>query len=63
MILNRNDGNWEALSEQVRQWLNEYVPPHHLVSISFYEEQHPNVNMQINAIITHRGGANPVPLA
>lgn len=62
-VLSRGDGNWNQLSEQVRQWLNEFVAPHQLVSVSFYEDAHPNLNNHINALICHKAGANPVALA
>ena len=61
--ISRGDGDWDALSDQVLDWLNSYVAPHQLISVSLYEESHPNNTGQVNCIVTHRAGATPVRLA
>jgi len=59
----RGDGNWEALADNVLSWLNEFIAPHQLVSVSFYEEMHPNNTAGVGAVVTHTAGKNPVKLA
>lgn len=62
-VIKRGDGNWEALSDNVLSWLNEFVAPHQLVSVSFHEGMHPNNTNEVSAIVTHNAGKNPVKLA
>lgn len=59
----RYDGDWNALASEVLTWLNQYVAPHQLISVSFHEEAHPNTSGKINALICHTGGANPMKLS
>ena len=40
--IKRTDGDWPALLLELRDWLNTYVAPHQLVSVSIFEEAHPN---------------------
>ena len=35
--LSRGDADWEKLATDVQEWLNTYIAPHQLVSISFHE--------------------------
>lgn len=61
-ILKRDDGNWAELANEVRDWLNKYVPPHMLVSVSLYHDRHEEGEKGINACITHCAGSNPEDL-
>jgi len=61
-LLKRDDGNWIDLVNEVRDWCNKYIPPHALISISLYEDEHPNEGKGINACITHTAGKDPQPL-
>jgi hypothetical protein len=47
----------------VNEWLNTFIAPHQLVSVSFHEEMHPNNSGQIGAIITHTAGVQPKRLS
>lgn len=58
-VLNREDGNWTELIGEVRDWLNRYIPPHMLISVSLFEDAHENVGKGINACITHCAGKEP----
>ena len=40
--IKRTDGDWSALFLELRDWLNTYVAPHQLVSVSIFEGAHPN---------------------
>ena len=60
--IKRQDGNWSALFLELRDWLNAYVAPHQLVSVSIFEEAHPNRHKGINAVIAHTAGKDPTPL-
>lgn len=61
--IDRRDGDWEALARDVRNWLNEFIPPHQLISVSFHEGAHPNNSREVYAVIAHRAGVNPVALS
>ncbi len=37
------------------QYLNTYIPPHHLVGFSFFEDNHPNTHNCYNLMIMHKG--------
>jgi hypothetical protein len=41
--------------EGARLYLDEWVPPHRLVSVSAFEEDHPNTNGIFNVVILVRG--------
>jgi hypothetical protein len=41
--------------EGARLYLDEWVPPHRLVSVSAFEEDHPNTNGTFNVVILVRG--------
>ena len=57
------DGEWASLVEEVKQWLTQFVAPHQLLSVSLFEDAHPNEGKGINAVITHTAGATPVDLS
>ena len=58
-VMKRDDGNWTELVGEVKDWLNKYVPPHCLISVSLFEDAHENTGKGINACITHTAGENP----
>lgn len=62
-LITRGDGDWEALSHNVLSFLNEFVAPHLLVSVTFHEEMHPNSSKNVFAVVTHNAGKTPVKLA
>ena len=62
-LVNRADGDWEGLANNVKEFLNDFVAPHQLISIACFEENHPNTTGRIGAIVTHTAGANPVRLS
>ena len=62
-ILQRDDGDWNALIGEVKDWLNNFIPPHALISISLYEDAHPNESKGINACIAHCAGSTLTDLA
>ena len=41
--------------EQLRLFLDEWVPPHRLVNISAFEEDHPNQGGLFNVVALVRG--------
>ena len=57
-VLRRDNGNWHELIDDVKDWLNQYIPPHMLVSVSLFEDAHENVGKGINACIAHKAGSN-----
>ena len=44
------------------KFLEHYVAPYDLVSVSLFEDSHPNIDGYINAIITHTAGSKPAVL-
>ena len=62
-VLRREDGNWTELVGEVRDWMNRFVPPHMLISVSLFEDEHENVDKGINACITHSAGSDPQDLS
>ena len=62
-VLSRFDNDWNALASEVHTFLNEYVAPHQLISVSLHEEAHPNTSGKISAIVTHTAGTTPVKLS
>ena len=62
-VLKRDDGNWTELVGEVKDWLNKYVPPHMLCSVSLFEDAHENTGKGINACITHCAGTDPADLS
>ena len=46
----------------IREWLNTYIAPHQLISITLFETAHPNIEGGVNAVITHSAGEEPKPL-
>ena len=62
-MLTRNDGNWVELVTEVRDWLDKFIPPHMLISVSLFEDAHENVGKGINACIAHSAGSNLTELA
>ena len=39
-IISREDGDWTALTNEMKDWLNKYVSPHMLISVSIYQDAH-----------------------
>lgn len=58
-LMQREDGNWNELAYEVTDYLNKFVPPHMLIDVSLYEDQHPNDGKVINAVIAHSAGTTP----
>ena len=44
---------------EAKLYLNKFIPPHRLISVSLYEDAHENTGKGINACIAHTAGANP----
>lgn len=49
------EGDWDKVMHDVANWTQQHVRPHNLVSISIYEEEHPNNKQEINASVYFRG--------
>lgn len=62
-LLNRHDADWEGLALNVKEYLNDFIAPHQLVSVSLFEESHPNNSGAIGAVIAHTAGVTPVRLS
>ena len=62
-VLRKEEGQWPDLCNEVKDYCNQHIPPHNLISISLYEDAHPNDGGGINACITHTAGANPAPIS
>lgn len=53
--------NWETLLHDTMKYLNTYVAPHQLLSLSIFEDDHPNANKLLHSVITHKGDeATPI---
>lgn len=46
---------WPAFLDALEGWLNNYVAPHNLKSISVFESETPNEKGTLNAAIVHNG--------
>jgi hypothetical protein len=62
-LINRADGDWDGLANNVKEFLNDFIAPHQLISITLFEESHPNQSGMIGALVTHTGGAVPTRLS
>ena len=62
-IIRKTEGSWSDVANEVRDWCNDFIPPHHLVSISLFEDAHPNEGNGMNACITHTAGDEPKPIS
>ena len=62
-LINRSDGDWDGLANNVKEFLNDFIAPHQLVSITLFEESHPNSTGMIGALVTHTAGAVPLRLS
>ena len=50
-----NNGDFEGLLEQARTYLNGFVAPHNLVSLSAFEDDHPCPTKLYHVIVLHKG--------
>ena len=55
--IRREDGNWDKLIEELGEFLVKNIPPYNLLSISLFEDAHPNDGNGINAVVTHTAGS------
>jgi len=62
IVLEDREGNWDTLGDKVKQYLNNYIPPHQLISVTFYEDCHPCDNGHIMSLVTHKAGKAPIKL-
>lgn len=60
--ISRTDGNWEALSQDIAQWMEKNVAPHQLVSVSICEHRHPNTDKKIMGVVTHCAPPDQPPI-
>ena len=44
---------------EIVEYLKYYIPPKELLSVSIFEDKHPNTDKGINAVVTHLAGPNP----
>lgn len=47
-------GSWYDLAEEATNYLNTYIAPHNLVSISVFEDDHPDLKNLHHIVIMHR---------
>jgi hypothetical protein len=57
-----NSKQWPEFLNDVRSWLNQYVAPHLLVSVSIFEDEHP-CKGGLNCVIVHSDDASDVAKA
>ena len=50
-----NRGDLNTLLNEAKTYLNTYVAPHHLVSISVFEDDHPCPDKLFHAVVLHKG--------
>ena len=50
-----NKGSFDAVIEDTKVYLNSYVAPHNLISISVFEDDHPCPNKFYHAVVMHKG--------
>ena len=48
---------------EAKTYLNKFIPPHRLISVSLFEDAHENTGKGINVCIAHSAGANPDDLS
>lgn len=48
---------------EAKTYLNKFIPPHRLISVSLFEDAHENTGKGINVCIAHTAGANPDDLS
>lgn len=48
------DGDWNAVMNQMVQWMTKHLYPHQVISFSAYEEEHPNTKTEINVSVFYR---------
>jgi len=51
----KEDGAVDLVIEKALAYLNLYVAPHNLVSISIFEEDHPSKKQFFNIAVLHKG--------
>jgi hypothetical protein len=47
---------WSNFCKDIETFLNKFVAPHQLISISIFEDRHPNKEMIKHCVITHTAG-------
>lgn len=61
--LKAEDGNWDELIRRCSKYINSYIAPHQLINIDFFEESHPNKqvdgDMLLYCTIVHTAGDEP----
>lgn len=61
--LKNENGDWRALIQSASKFLNEYIAPHQLVHVDFFEDLHPNKTVDgdllIYCTIVHTAGDDP----
>jgi len=60
-IFEDNNVAWDDMLSTCIGWLNKHVAPHQLVSISCFEQDHPNSDGKMNIVVTHTAGKDPKP--
>ena len=55
-------GDWDKLMLDGVAWLDEFIAPHDLVSISLFEDNHSDEGKCI-LVVTHTAGTSPKPLS
>jgi len=64
--LKNENGNWNELIKSASKFLNEYIAPHQLVHVDFFEDDHPNTpvdgDLSIFCTIVHTAGDEPQKL-
>lgn len=50
------DLSWADFCKDIETFLNRFIAPHQLISISIFEDMHPNNQKELHACITHTAG-------
>lgn len=58
-IFDNENVEWSDILGHAAGWMDSHIAPHQLVSISVFEENHPNENGKQILVVTHTAGKNP----
>lgn len=54
--------SWDEVRTQAVNFLDQYIAPHQLISVSLFEDTHPNHSQHYNVIVSHTAGESPAAL-
>jgi len=62
-VLAKENGDYKDLALKAKQWMDQHIMPHQLISVSLFEDEHDASTRESWLAIAHTAGDEPKPFS